>query len=124
MQPVINTPGTFLSQKDACFRLKQQERKFDISPLNLENIIISNRTMISSQALVPALEQNDELIEPDFGARDSTKWITTICWQGSPALVRQYIIPLPIEGERLGEGVRFQRATPLPGPFPSREREF
>ena len=124
MQPVVTTPGTFLSQKDACFRLKQQGRKIAILPLEVESTIISNQVIISDQALVPALEQNDELIEPDFYARDSTKWITTICWQGSPALARQYIIPLPIEGERLGEGVRFQRATPLPGPFPSREREF
>jgi len=124
MQPVINTPGTFLSQKDACFHLKQQKRKIVILSLQVDSTIISNQVIISDQALVPALGQNDELIEPDFGARDSTKWITTMCWQGSPALVRQYIIPLPIEGERLGEGVRFQRATPLPGPFPSREREF
>ncbi len=124
MQPVINAPGTFLSQKDACFRLKKQGRKIAILPLEVESTIISNRAMISSQPLVPPLEQNDELIEPDFGATDSTEWITTISWQGSPALVRQYTIPLPIEGERLGEGVRFQRATPLPGPFPAREREF
>ena len=33
MQLVINTPGTFITQKDECFRLKQKYKAFDISPL-------------------------------------------------------------------------------------------
>lgn len=50
MQLVINTPGTFITQKDECFRLKQKEKLFDISPLKVESIVISNQAMISSQA--------------------------------------------------------------------------
>ena len=42
MQLVINTPGTFITQKDECFRLKQKEKKFDISPLKVESVLISN----------------------------------------------------------------------------------
>jgi CRISPR-associated protein Cas1 len=38
MQLVINSPGTFITQKDECFRLKQKERVFDISPLKVESI--------------------------------------------------------------------------------------
>jgi hypothetical protein len=30
MQLVINSPGTFITQKDECFRLKQKERVFDL----------------------------------------------------------------------------------------------
>jgi hypothetical protein len=33
-------------------------------------------------------------------------------------------VPLPLEGERLGEGMEFQALTPSPRPSPSREREF
>ena len=62
MQLVINTPGTFITQKDGCFRLKQKEKQFDISPLKVESIIISNQAMISSQAVVLALEHNIDII--------------------------------------------------------------
>ena len=51
MQLVINTPGTFLTQKDECFRLKQKEKVFDISPLKVESIVIFNQTMITTQAV-------------------------------------------------------------------------
>ncbi len=51
MQLVINTPGTFLTQKDECFRLKQKEKVFDTSPLKVESIVISNQAMITTQAV-------------------------------------------------------------------------
>jgi CRISP-associated protein Cas1 len=38
MQLVINTPGTFITQKDECFRLKQKEKILDVSPLKVESI--------------------------------------------------------------------------------------
>ncbi len=62
MQLVINSPGTFITQKDECFRLKQKERVFDISPLKVESIVISNQAMISSQAVVQALEHKIDII--------------------------------------------------------------
>jgi hypothetical protein len=52
MQLLINTPGTFLTQKDECFRLKQQEGTLDVSSLKVESIVISNLAMISTQVLV------------------------------------------------------------------------
>ncbi|MGD8298460.1 MAG: hypothetical protein PVH42_14385 [Desulfobacterales bacterium] len=48
MQLVVNTPGTFITQKDACSRLKQQDRVFDISPLKVESVVISNQALIST----------------------------------------------------------------------------
>jgi hypothetical protein len=57
MQLVINTPGTFFTQKDECFRLKQKEKVFDISPLKVESIVISNQAMITTQAVVQALSK-------------------------------------------------------------------
>ncbi|MGA7876696.1 MAG: hypothetical protein WCA08_13620 [Desulfoferrobacter sp.] len=74
MQPVVTTPGTFLSQKDACFRLKQQGRKIAILPLEVESTIISNQVIISDQAVVPTLEQNIKTpIKTRCMVNDSTK---------------------------------------------------
>ncbi len=65
MQLVVNTPGTFITQKDECFRLKQKDKIFDISPLKVESIVISNQAMISTQAIILALEHNIDTIFMD-----------------------------------------------------------
>jgi CRISPR/Cas system-associated endonuclease Cas1 len=62
MQPVINTPGTFISQKDGCLRLKQEERRLDVAPLKALTLVIFNRAMISSHAVVMAVEHNIDVI--------------------------------------------------------------
>lgn len=87
MQLVINTPGTFLTQKDECFRLKQKERTFDISPLKVESIVITNQAMISTQAVVMALEHNTDIIFLDkFGQPVGRVWFSKM---GSTALIRR-----------------------------------
>jgi len=87
MQLVINTPGTFITQKDGCFRLKQKEKQFDISPLKVESIIISNQAMISSQAVVLALEHNIDIIFLDtYGDPMGRIWFSKM---GSTALIRR-----------------------------------
>ena len=87
MQLVINTPGTFLTQKDECFRLKQKEKTFDISPLKVESIVITNQAMISTQAAVMALEHNTDIIFVDkFGDPMGRVWFSKL---GSTALIRR-----------------------------------
>ena len=87
MQLVINSPGTFITQKNECFRLKQKERVFDISPLKVESIIISNQAMISTQAVVLALEHNIDVIFLDsFGDPLGRVWFSKM---GSTALIRR-----------------------------------
>lgn len=87
MQLVINTPGTFVTQKDECFRLRQQERTFDVSPLKVESIVISNHAMISTQALVLALEHNIDVVFLDkYGDPVGRVWFSKM---GSTALVRR-----------------------------------
>ena len=87
MQLVINTPGTFISQKDECFRLKQKEKIFDISPLKVESIVITNQAMISTQAIVMALEHNIDIIFLDkFGDPMGRVWFSKM---GSTALIRR-----------------------------------
>ena len=87
MQLVINTPGTFITQKDECFRLKQKDKQFDISPLKVGSIVISNQAMISSQAVVLALEHNIDIIFLDtYGDPMGRIWFSKM---GSTALVRR-----------------------------------
>ncbi len=87
MQLVINTPGTFITQKDECFRLKQKEKIFDISPLKVESIVISNQAMITTQAVVQALENNIDIIFLDkYGDPIGRIWFTKM---GSTALIRR-----------------------------------
>jgi CRISPR-associated protein Cas1 len=87
MQLIINTPGTFISQKDECFRLKQKEKVVDISPLKVESIVISNQAMISSQAIVLALEHNIDIIFLDgYGDPVGRVWFAKM---GSTALIRR-----------------------------------
>ncbi|PXF60200.1 MAG: hypothetical protein C4B58_01495 [Deltaproteobacteria bacterium] len=81
MQLVINTPGTFITQKDGCFRLKQKEKQFDIFLLKVESIIIS------SQAVVLALEHNIDIIFLDaYGDPLGRIWFSKM---GSTALIRR-----------------------------------
>jgi CRISPR-associated protein Cas1 len=87
MQLVINSPGTFITQKDECFRLKQKERVFDISPLKVESIVISNQAMISTQAIAQALENNIDIIFLDsYGNPLGRVWFAKM---GSTALIRR-----------------------------------
>lgn len=87
MQLVINTPGTLITQKNGVLRLKQQDRTADISPLKVESIVISNQAMISTQAVVLALEHNIDIVFLDgFGDPVGRIWFARL---GSTALIRR-----------------------------------
>lgn len=61
MQVLINTKGVSLSQRNGCFLLKQGDRKTHIAPGRVSSIVISNAAVISSQAIVLAMEHNIDL---------------------------------------------------------------
>ncbi len=87
MQLIINTPGTFITQKDECFRFKHGDKKLDMSPHKLESIVISNQAMISTQAVVQALEHNIDIIFLDsYGDPLGRIWFAKM---GSTALIRR-----------------------------------
>ncbi|MCK4388753.1 MAG: CRISPR-associated endonuclease Cas1 [Desulfobacterales bacterium] len=131
MQLVINTPGTFITQKDECFRLKQKEKQFDISPLKVESIVISNQAMISSQAVVLALEHNIDIIFLDtYGDPVGRIWFSKM---GSTALIRRRQIeamgsPLGLQlvidmvAQKLDNQIRFMKK--LMHARPGREDHF
>lgn len=87
MQLFINTPGTFITQRDECLRLKQKEKVFDISPLKVESLVISNQAMISTQAIALALQHNIDIIFMSaFGDPVGRVWFSRM---GSTALIRR-----------------------------------
>lgn len=87
MQLVINSPGTFITCKNECFQLKQEEKKFDISPLKVESIIVSNKAMITTQAIVMALEHNIDIVFLNtYGDPVGRVWFAKM---GSTALIRR-----------------------------------
>ena len=87
MQLVINSAGTYITQKDGLFRLKNKDRRFDVSPKKIESIIISNQAMITTQAINAALENNIDIIFLDgYGNPIGRVWFAKM---GSTALIRR-----------------------------------
>ena len=131
MQVVVNTPGTFVTQKNECFCLKQKERVFDISPLKVESLVISNQAMISTQAVALALEHNIDIIFMDkYGEPVGRVWFPKM---GSTTLIRRRQLeamdsPLGLElvaamvSKKLDNQVRFLKK--LMHARPGREDEF
>jgi len=86
-QLVINTYGTYLSKKDGCFRLKNDENTVDISPKKIKSIIISTGCSLSSDAIELALENNIDVVLLDkFGNPLGRVWH---CKPASTNLIRR-----------------------------------
>jgi len=62
MQLIVKTPGTFITQRDECFHLKQKKRTLDISPAKVGSLFVTNQATISTQALALAQEYNINVI--------------------------------------------------------------
>jgi len=87
VQLVINSAGTYITQKDGLFRLKNKDKRFDISPLKIESIVISNKAMITTQAIIAALENNIDVVFLDgYGNPIGRIWFAKM---GSTALIRR-----------------------------------
>ena len=97
MQLVINTPGTLITQKDGIFRLKHEEKRFDVSPLKVESIIITNKAMISTQAVALSLEHNIDIVFLDgYGDPVGRVWFAKT---GSTALIRRKQLMADVQGQ-------------------------
>jgi CRISPR-associated protein Cas1 len=96
MQLVINTPGTLITQKDGIFRLKHEEKRFDVSPLKVESIVITNKAMLSTQAVALSLEHNIDIIFLDgYGDPVGRVWFAKT---GSTAMIRRKQLSAEVHG--------------------------
>lgn len=87
MQVYIHSPGTYLTQKNEIFRLKNQDRTLDLSPRKVESFIITNQAMITTQAINLALENNIDMVFLDsYGDPTGRIWFAKM---GSTALIRR-----------------------------------
>jgi len=87
MQLVINSPGTYITQKDGLFRLRNKDKRFDVSPLKIESIVISNQAMITTQAITTAMENNIDIVFLNgYGDPIGRIWFAKM---GSTALIRR-----------------------------------
>lgn len=76
-----------IKQKDEIFRFQNKENRLDLSPLKIESIILSNKAMISTQAVALALEHNIDLVFLDkYGFPNGRVWFSKM---GSTALIRR-----------------------------------
>lgn len=100
MHLFVNSPGTMIKQKDGCFRLSNEDRHLDVSPEKLESIVTTNKALISTQAVVLALEHNIDIVFLDeHGDPRGRVWFTKM---GSTALIRRR----QIEAEMGALGIR------------------
>jgi CRISP-associated protein Cas1 len=76
-----------IKQKDECFLFQNRDKKLDLSPMKVESILISNKAMISTQAISLALENNIDLVFLDrYGFPIGRVWFSKM---GSTALIRR-----------------------------------
>ena len=96
MQLYVHSSGTLIKQKDGCFRLSNQDRHMDVSPEKLESIVTTNKAMISTQAVILALEHNIDVIFLDSrGDPRGRIWFSKM---GSTAMIRRRQLEAEISG--------------------------
>lgn len=90
-----------IKQKDEIFRFQNKENRLDLSPMKVESIIISNKAMISTQAISLALENNIDLVFLDkYGFPIGRVWFSKM---GSTAMIRRK----QLEAANNEQGIRF-----------------
>ncbi|HAI75918.1 MAG TPA: CRISPR-associated endonuclease Cas1 [Microscillaceae bacterium] len=62
MQLILDTPGTKLSRTNALFEVKHQEMQQTFSPEKIDSILLSKGIMVSTDAVLLALENGIEMV--------------------------------------------------------------
>jgi len=87
MQLIINTYGSYLHKNGDCFRVKNDEKIFEVSCKKISSIIISTAAYITSDAIKMAIENNIDIIFIDeFGNPYGRVWHSKL---GSTTLIRR-----------------------------------
>jgi CRISPR-associated protein Cas1 len=87
MQLVINTYGSYLQKNGDCFRVKTDEKVFEISCKKVSSILISTSAYITTDAVKMAMENNIDIVFIDeFGNPYGRVWHSKL---GSTTLIRR-----------------------------------
>lgn len=87
MQLVINTYGSYLQKNGDCFKVKTDEKVFEISCKKVSSILISTAAYITTDAIKMAMENNiDVVFIDDFGDPYGRVWHPKL---GSTTLIRR-----------------------------------
>ncbi len=62
MKLVVNTPGTYLCKRGDCFQLQKDDNKSEISVKKVEQILITTRAALSTDAIELAVENNIDIV--------------------------------------------------------------
>jgi len=104
MQLVINTYGSYLQKSGDCFKVRTDEKTFEISCKKVSSILISTAAYITTDAIKMAMENNIDIVFIDeFGNPYGRVWHPKL---GSTTLIRrkQLEIAEGDEGFRLALG--------------------
>ena len=87
MQLVINTYGSYLQKNGDCFRVKVDEKVFDVSVKKVSSIMITTAAYITTDAIKMAMDRNIDVIFLDkFGEPYGRVWHSKL---GSTTLIRR-----------------------------------
>lgn len=87
MQLVINTRGSYLHKQGDCFRVKNDDRVFEVSARKVESITITTAAYLSTDAIKFAMDNNIDLVFLDeHGNPYGRVWHSKL---GSTVLIRR-----------------------------------
>ena len=107
MQLVINTYGSYLQKNGDCFKVKTDEKVFEISCKKVSSILISTAAYITTDAIKMAMENNIDIVFIDeFGNPYSRIWHSKL---GSTTLIRRKQIEIAETEEGLNMALEWVR---------------
>ncbi len=62
MKLILNTPGLYLCKRGECFQIQTDGEKQDISARKVDQILITTRAALSTDAIELALENNIDIV--------------------------------------------------------------
>lgn len=87
MQLVINSYGSYLHKEGNCFKIKKDEKVFEVSVKKVSSILISTSAYITTDAIKLAMDNNIDIVFlDDFGNPYGRVWHSRI---GSTTLIRR-----------------------------------
>lgn len=87
MQLVINTYGSYLQKNGDCFKVKTDDKVFELSCKKVSSILISTAAYITTDAIKMAMDNNIDIIFiDDFGDPYGRVWHSKL---GSTTLIRR-----------------------------------